>query len=371
MTVTLQPVVSIILPSLRGGGAERVMLNIANGLVDKGYTVDLVLVSATGPYLADIKKTLTLVNLKSQHSSTSIPALISYLRRRRPRIMMSSLPHISITSLIARQLSMVPSRSIIVEHNTISQTISHSSSIKTKLLPLLMRLSYKFSDKIVAVSEGVARDLESQIRLGSGSVSVIYNPVITATLEEMALESLPHPWFRSNSPPVIVGIGRLTSAKNFSSLIEAFYIVRKNIEAKLLILGDGEERSNLESLIDSLQLHNDVSLPGFVANPYSFLKHCSLFVLSSRWEGLPTVLIEAIACGAPVISTDCPSGPREILRNGELGSLVPVNDKEALATSIIRQISKTPPLPPASVPDLSMYRLDYALQRYEEIINRL
>ena len=193
MTVTLQPVVSIILPSLRGGGAERVMLNIANGLVDKGYTVDLVLVSATGPYLADIKKTLTLVNLKSQHSSTSIPALISYLRRRRPRIIMSSLPHISITSLIARQLSMVPSRSIIVEHNTISQTISHSSSIKTKLLPLLMRLSYKFSDKIVAVSEGVARDLESQIRLGSGSVSVIYNPVITATLEEMALESLPHP----------------------------------------------------------------------------------------------------------------------------------------------------------------------------------
>ena len=371
MATVLQSAISIVLPSLRGGGAERVMLNIANALVHKGYTVDLVLVAATGPYLAEVENGITVVNLASNHSSTSIPALISYLRRRRPRVLISSLPHISIATLIARRLSMVNCRAIIVEHNTISQTVAHSSSIKTKLLPLLMRLSYKYSDAIVGVSKGVALDLEAQIKLPSGSITVIYNPVITGRLEAQALETLDHPWFQLDSPPVVVGIGRLTPAKNFSLLIDAFNKVRQKQEAKLVILGDGQERSELEALTSALGLHDDVSLPGFVPNPYNFLKHCAVFVLSSRWEGLPTVLIEALACGAPVLSTDCPSGPREILRGGKLGSLVSVNDSESLAAAIIGQISGKSPLPTVSPTDLCVYRLDYALQRYEELINHL
>ena len=371
MATVLQSAISIVLPSLRGGGAERVMLNIANALVHKGYTVDLVLVAATGPYLAEVENGITVVNLASNHSSTSIPALISYLRRRRPRVLISSLPHISIATLIARHLSMVNCRAIIVEHNTISQTVAHSSSIKTKLLPLLMRLSYKYSDAIVGVSKGVALDLEAQIKLPSGSITVIYNPVITGRLEAQALETLDHPWFQLDSPPVVVGIGRLTPAKNFSLLIDAFNKVRQKQEAKLVILGDGQERSELEALTSALGLHDDVSLPGFVPNPYNFLKHCAVFVLSSRWEGLPTVLIEALACGAPVLSTDCPSGPREILRGGKLGSLVSVNDSESLAAAIIGQISGNSPLPTVSPNDLRVYRLDYALQRYEELINQL
>ncbi len=367
MDRTNTPILAIMLPSLRGGGAERVMLNIANRLAKKQYEVDIVLVSATGPYLADLSKSINVVDLRSRRSITAMPSLIRYLRRRRPQTIVCSMPHINIAGLVARFFSQVMTRVVIVEHNTISQTLANSPSIKTKILILLMRSLYRYSHRIVAVSKGVAADLELNVGLPNDSVSVIYNPVVTSKMEQLAQESLLHPWFTRSSPPVVLGIGRLTYAKNFSLLIESFHDLRKQIDARLMILGEGPDRATLVNLISSLGLSRDVLLPGFVPNPYSFLKNCSIFVLSSRWEGLPTVLIEALACGAPVVSTDCPSGPREILQDGKLGALVPTSDKLALTKAIRNGLANGPrPLPKQT---LAVYRTEYAVNQYERIIN--
>ena len=362
-------IISILLPSLRGGGAERVMLNIANTLATARYDVDLALVQATGPYLADVNQNVAIVDLGSHRSSTAIPSLIRYLRHRRPSTLICSLPHISVIGLIAKYLSMTNAKLIIVEHNTISQTVSNAASRRTKFLPTLMRLLYPHSDHIIGVSKGVAEDLEKTIRLPNGSVSVVYNPVITPNFEEMSCQPLAHPWFTPTSPPVVLGIGRLTLAKNFSLLVESFSEVRQKVEAKLIILGEGPQRDSLADLISSLGLENDVLLPGFVDNPYPFIKQSALFVLSSRWEGLPTVLIEAVACGTPIVSTDCPSGPREILQNGKLGTLVPLCSKSALADAIHHNLVNHH----TSAPNESweFFSLDYAVARYTEIIQKV
>ena len=345
------------------------MLNIANTLATARYDVDLALVQATGPYLADVNQNVAIVDLGSHRSSTAIPSLIRYLRHRRPSTLICSLPHISVIGLIAKYLSMTNAKLIIVEHNTISQTVSNAASRRTKFLPTLMRLLYPHSDHIIGVSKGVAEDLEKTIRLPNGSVSVVYNPVITPNFEEMSCQPLAHPWFTPTSPPVVLGIGRLTLAKNFSLLVESFSEVRQKVEAKLIILGEGPQRDSLADLISSLGLENDVLLPGFVDNPYPFIKQSALFVLSSRWEGLPTVLIEAVACGTPIVSTDCPSGPREILQNGKLGTLVPLCSKSALADAIHHNLVNHH----TSAPNESweFFSLDYAVARYTEIIQKV
>ena len=172
------------------------------------------------------------------------------------------------------------------------------------------------------------------MKLSPNDVQVIYNPIVTPELQKKAVSNLEHPWFRTGEPPVVLGVGRLTTQKAFSVLIEAFAQVKKSQPARLLILGEGEERPMLEALIKQFGLEQDVSLPGFVSNPYPYMAHAALFVLSSKWEGLPTVLVEAMSLRTPVIATDCPSGPQEILGNGQYGRLVPMDDPDALALAI-------------------------------------
>lgn len=168
---------------------------------------------------------------------------------------------------------------------------------------------------------------------------VIHNPVVTPKLFEQAKEPIDREWFKDGAPPVILGVGRLSLQKDFPTLIRAFTIVRKQLPARLMILGEGEERPQIEAMIKELGLASEVALPGFVSNPYAFMSRAAVFVLSSVYEGLPTVLIEAMAVGTPVVSTDCPSGPREILGFGKYGMLVPVRDFEALANAIVTTLS--------------------------------
>jgi glycosyltransferase involved in cell wall biosynthesis len=221
----------------------------------------------------------------------------------------------------------------------ISPESQNITQLKRRLTPQLVRWFYPWAESIVPVSQGVAEDL-ARIGLSLERVQVIYNPVVTPELFEKAQEPVEHPWFSPGQPPVILGVGRLEQQKNFSTLIRAFAQVHQQHSARLIILGEGSERSYLESLIKELGLTENVALPGFVANPYAYMARAAMFVLSSAWEGLPTVLIEAMAVETPVVSTDCDSGPAEILKNGKYGKLVGVGDIKGLAEAMISTLTE-------------------------------
>jgi glycosyltransferase involved in cell wall biosynthesis len=240
----------------------------------------------------------------------------------------------NIVAVWARRLTGIPQRIILNEQNTLTSVSTGEKDLRWKLYPALAKWFYPWADGITAVSKGVADDLALATRLSSDQIQVIYNPIVTPALQKKSEAILEHPWFRSGEPPVVLGVGRLVAQKAFDMLIEAFAQVRRSQPARLLILGEGEERPMLEALVRQLGLEGDVELPGFVSNPYPYMAHADLFVLSSRWEGLPTVLVEAMSLRTQVIATDCPSGPREILRNGLYGQLVPVGDPDALALAI-------------------------------------
>jgi glycosyltransferase involved in cell wall biosynthesis len=325
---------ALLVSSLSGGGAERVMLLLANGLVERGYAVDLVLARAVGPYRSEVDDRIRVVDLGARRNILSLWPLVRYLRRERPAAMLSALHDMNCIAVWARALSRVECRLVLSTHNTLSQSVRYASQRRSKLMPLLARYTYPHADAVVAVSAGVADDLASTIGLARDAISVIFNPVVTAGLIEKSQEMVEHPWFATGQPPVILAAGRFVPQKDFPTLLKAFQSLRQKRLARLVILGEGEGRAELERIAKELGIQQDVDLPGFVANPYAYMRNAKVFVLSSAWEGFGNVLVEAMACGAPVVSTDCPSGPAEILENGRWGRLVPVREPSALAMAI-------------------------------------
>ena len=337
---------AIFLPSLHDGGAEKMMLNLLVGIAAHGYPIDLVLAKAEGPHLADVPKSIRLIDLKASRVMTSLPGLIRYLREVRPHAILSVMNHANLVAVLAQRLSGIPTRVFVSERNTLSISAQHARTWRARIMPWLVRVSYPLADDIVAVSKGVADDLADVTGIPRQKIKVIYNPVVTREFQQKASAPLDHPWFRPGQPPVILGVGRLREQKDFPTLIQAFAEVRRNRLARLLILGEGPEREKLETLIKQLGIGQDVSMPGFVTNPYAYMSRASLFVLSSRWEGLPGVLIEASYCGALLVSTDCPSGAREILDNGRYGLLVPVGNVTKMAQAIESALAGKLPHPP-------------------------
>jgi len=330
--------IALFFPSLHGGGAERVMLNLAWGLVNKGVNVDLVLTRAEGAFAQQIPKGVRVFDLKASRAIASLPGLVGYLRRETPYALLSAIDHNNVVAVMARKIARVPVRLVVSVHGTLSKSAAHASSLRGRLMPLWVRLAYPHADAVVAVSDGVAQDLVASAGIKLDKLKVIYNPVVTPDILIKAEEEVEHPWFRNGEPPIILGVGRLALEKDFCTLIKAFALVRKKYNARLVILGEGEERPRLEALARELSVSDEVFMPGFVQNPYKYMKRAGVFVLSSQWEGFGNVLVEAMAVGTPVVSTDCPSGPAEILENGRWGEIVPVGDVEALAEGIIRAL---------------------------------
>ncbi len=326
--------IAFFLPSLYGGGAERVAVQLLKGMSGRNVPLDLVLATAEGPYLDQVPKQVRVVNLAAGRVVKAVLPLSDYLRQEKPRALLSHMDHANVTAVVARELARTKTRLVLVEHNTLS--VSRSKLLRARLIPPLMKLLYPRADAIVGVSRGVAQDLETQLGIAEGKVSVIYNPVVDDALIAKAKAPLDHLWFQEGFPPVFLAVGRLSEQKDFLTLIKAFELLRRRRLARLIILGEGESRSELEAAIASLGISEDVFMPGFVNNPYAYMSRANGFVLSSRWEGLPTVLIEAMACGCPVIATDCPSGPKEILESGVYGSLVPVGDAKALSAAMLQ-----------------------------------
>ncbi len=210
-----------------------------------------------------------------------------------------SILYANIIALWAGRLAGIPLRVILSEHNTLSSVANGVDDLRWRLFPRLARWFYPWADGIVAVSNGVAIDLAQLINIPLGRIQVIYNPIVTPDLFQKSTAIIEHPWFKNGEPPVLLAVGRLTAQKAFDVLIRGFSQVRKNHRARLLILGEGEERLALEELIREYELEQDVSMPGFIPNPYPYMAHAAAFILSSRWEGLPTVLVEAMSLGTP------------------------------------------------------------------------
>jgi glycosyltransferase involved in cell wall biosynthesis len=338
--------VAVFTATMGSGGAERSMVRLAAGLAGTGRPTDLVLgCRAEDAYADELPDSVRVVRLDAPRALVSLPRLVRYLRRERPVAMVSSLDYMNVVAVAARALARVETRLVVNEQNTLSMESGHARELRQRLVPALVRRSYPRADGIAAVSAGVADDLAEVIGLPRQRVQVINNPVIVPELATMLDQPCDHPWFEGDHPPVLLAVGRLSPQKDYDCMLRAFAAVRAQMPCRLLILGEGPERARLEALAAELGVAADVDLAGWVGNPFPYMARSDLFVLSSRWEGLPTVLIEALYCGLRVVSTDCPSGPQEILDGGRYGALVPVGDHAALADAVLAALRDRRPAP--------------------------
>lgn len=362
--------IALLSATLGGGGAERVMVTLANAFLHYGCRVDMVLVNKTGPYINQLDPDVRIVDLAAGQTRYALWPLVRYLRSARPNAMLATQRHVNTMAVVARLVARVPMQLVIREANTISAiTMNGKSSDLPKggLLAFLHRKSHAMADAVVAPSEGVANDLIITMGFKTDDITVIPNPLPLQQMLQQATEPVEHPWFLPGSIPVILGVGRLHMQKDFPTLIRAFAKVLQHRQARLVILGEGDERAALEGLVEQLGLHEHVMMPGFVDNPFKYMRCAAVFVLSSRWEGLPNVLLQAIAVGAPAVSTDCPSGPREILDAGRWGKLVPVGDADAMASAIIHGLDGQIELMPESVVS-ARYDVDVVTRSYLSLL---
>ena len=358
-----RPHIALFMPNLRTGGAERAMVYLAQGFYTAGIETDFVLVKADGQFLTHLPRQIKIVDLNLRSTYLSLVPLIGYLRSANPDVVISGLDLTNLMLLFARRICGLPGMVVVSLQNTVS--MHPRKRIKKLLERFLLARVYPWADEIIAVSRGVAEDFSSYTGIPLEMVRVIHNPVIIPGLEERCRTPVDHPWLEPGQPPLILGVGRLTYQKNFELLIRAFSQVQHRLHSRLLILGEGEARPALEALVAELGLGQYVSMPGNVENPQAYMSKAGVMVLSSRSEGLPTVLIEAMACGCPVISTDCPSGPHEILDGGRFGFLVPPGDREKLAQAIERSLAGETPKPTREW--LDQFELDQVIEQYLQV----
>jgi glycosyltransferase involved in cell wall biosynthesis len=249
---------------------------------------------------------------------------------------------VNVAAAVGSALARVPTRLVLRIDSQLSRAPELRGTVTQRRRLRRARQFFPRADAIVAISRGVAEDVARELRLPRERVHVIYNPVTTPRLLARAQQPLDHPWFAPGSPPVVLGVGRLVAQKDFATLLRAFARVREQRDARLLLLGEGRERDALEALVRELSIEPHVRLPGAVDNPYPYMTRAALLAVSSAWEGFGNVLVEALACGCPVASTDCPSGPSEILEGGLYGPLSPVGDAEGLARSIVALLDGPP-----------------------------
>lgn len=325
---------ALFIGDLSIGGAERVVVNLSKGFTDFGYDVDIVLVRKQGELLDEVPKQVDVVELGVDRMRWCVPLLARYLRKTRPRAIISFMTSANTMALFANQLGGDPSLTIATEHNTQSM----KESLKPTIIRSLARFVYPLADHIVGVSRGVSRDVTNWSKADGANVHTIFNPVIEDSFTEREYEVPDHPWYRDDDVDVILSAGRHVEQKDFETLIRAFAELSTTREARLVLAGEGERTHKYREIADELGVSDGVSMPGFVDNIHRYMYHSDVFALSSRWEGLSLVLIEAMGCGTPVVSTDCPSGPAEVLENGKYGPLVSVGSHTELADAIGRTL---------------------------------
>lgn len=371
--------IALFFPSLTAGGVERVMLTLAHAFAERGDHVDMVVGTTQGELLPEVDPRVTLHDLHIPPPSTfsRLPGLVRYLRQARPEALLSATDGTNLVALWARLLAGVPTQVITSTHLLWSAHATHAARLGLGnalkyhvLMPTFIRLSYRHAERVVAVTHAVAHDLARVSGIAEEQITVIHNPVVSGSLLRQAAEAVDHPWFAPAAPPVILGVGRLHADKDFATLIRAFSLLRQRRPARLLIVGDGPERPALEALVAELGVSADVALPGFTANPYALMRQAAVLALSSRAEGFGNVLIEAMASGTPVVSTNCPGGPPELLMHGRYGRLVPVGDAAALAEAIEATVDN-PPAPAFLRERAQEFSVERSVQQYAALVDAL
>jgi glycosyltransferase involved in cell wall biosynthesis len=333
---------ALFLPRLDDGGAERVMLQLGAGFAARGHDVDLVVAIPGGPLESHVSRTIRIVDLASRRSVAALPALTRYLRKRRPQALLSTLEHSNILAVWAGALARARTR-IVLREASVLLPRDQMHGLRPHLQRALMRRVYPAASAIVAVSKSVERELIDGLGIAESHVRTIYNPVVEVDLDARARAPLDDDWYAPGAPPVILAVGRLAPAKDFPTLLRAFAAVRARRPTRLLILGEGKDRASLVSVARELAIEEHVRLPGYDRNPFRYMRRSPVFVLSSIYEGLPGALIQAMACGCRVVSTDCPGGSREILEasaSPSSGLLVPPRDPPALAEAILTLLAE-------------------------------
>lgn len=347
------------------GGVERMVTNLCAEFA-KHVQVDLLALKLSGGHASRIPSSVNLIALKSRHAWTSVNEVAAYLRQNRPDALLAAKDRAGRAALAARKRAQVQTPVFIRLGTNLSAALERKDVFSRWLRIRPMQKRYPEADGVVAVSEGVRDDVMKVTGLGADRVHVIRNPVITPRLAEQAGETAPHPWLTDKALPVIIGMGRLTQQKDFPTLLRAFAAIQPELPSRLIVLGEGPQpgdRERLQGLAQTLGVHERVLLPGFRQNPYAWLIRADLFVLSSAWEGSPNALTEALALGIPSVSTDCPSGPAEILARGTFGPLVTVGDDRAMAQAMLQTLRA--PLPADRLREaVAEYRADLSAQRY-------
>lgn len=337
-------------------------LEIARGLLSRSFEVDVVLVKKEGSFLRSVPAEARVVNLGARRTVLAGPALRRYLARERPAVVISTLNPTNVANVVISRLVRPRVPAVLVQMNTVSMALANATP-KARIPLVLARWLFPQATRVVAVSNGVADDMAAALHLDLSNVNVIYSPVIGPELEEAGRAPITHPWLVDRAGPVLVAVGRLTSQKDFPTLLRTLALLPD--DHRLLLLGDGEERGALTDLAADLGVADRVDMPGFVDNPYPFLAAADLLVQSSRWEGLPTVLIEALPFACGIVATDCPSGPREILDGGRWGRLVPPGDAGALADAITAELRQRRV---RSREAWRRYETDHAVDQYVRLI---
>jgi glycosyltransferase involved in cell wall biosynthesis len=363
---SLQHKIACFLPSLSAGGSELFMIKLANGFVAKGHRVDLVLASRNGGSAGRLDTRVEIVDLATKSCLAAFWPLVSYLKRERPPVLLSGLVHTNIIAIIAARLAFARTRVFARESTTPSVNDGLLVGKKSRFVAHLRRWVYPLAAIVIAPSNGVADDLAKYLGVPRKKIVVIHNGVDLDGVRNDAAQSVEHPFFLTGEP-VILSVGRLCVEKDFATLIRAFSQVLSDCPARLIILGEGALRAELSALVDSLKISERVSLPGFVDNPSKYIRKAAVFVLSSICEGFPNVLLEAMAVGTPVVSTDCRSGPREILMNGRWGVLVGIQDIDAMRNSIIDALQGRLQAAPQALLQES-FGMEHVIDRYLEAL---
>lgn len=341
--------VSLIIPDMRGGGAERVWLTLADEFLSHGISVDLVLLEKAGELLSSVPRQAHLVSLDTKRFRKAVYPLVKYFRREKPDAVLVAMWPLTVVCVLASRLSGSGHAVAVSDHGILSEFFKHSGFLKKALLRLSIGIFYRLATARIAVSRGVANDLSKLGGLRADSIDVVYNPIVLQDAGNAGCDEAETIW-GDRSKKRLLSVGSFKAEKNYHLLIRAFARLAAERDAVLTIVGDGPLRRSMVDLVGELGLEERVKLPGFIQAPESFYRSADLFVLSSDHEGFGNVIVEALSRGLPVVSTDCPGGPSEILDGGKYGELVPCGDTDGLALAMMRSLDKE------HDPDLLMMR---------------